>query len=131
MPDFSHSLDQLHIEQSQSQQAHFGFQSQHQGQITISCDPPCHHGSCVGENECNCRDGWSGSLCDECKCSFRQISICFSNLVLLWKFCRKVTFMLLSLFMMSLVCTVDKEQKTKIRRTRHLLAFGKILIPHS
>lgn len=31
----------------------------------VRCLPGCIHGQCVGLNQCECEDGWEGSICNQ------------------------------------------------------------------
>nr|XP_026693636.1 LOW QUALITY PROTEIN: von Willebrand factor-like [Ciona intestinalis] len=44
-------------------------QHQSQSQVSVSCDPPCANGACVGENQCKCEEGYSGPACNEFECT--------------------------------------------------------------
>ena len=45
---------------------------------SVSCDDmvePCHEGRCIDDNgtaRCECNDGWSGNLCDECAAGWHE-----------------------------------------------------------
>ena len=32
---------------------------------TVRCEDGCIHGKCVGLNQCECEDGWTGSTCNK------------------------------------------------------------------
>jgi len=34
------------------------------------CNPTCAHGNCIAPDQCSCKNGWGGVLCDQCAYGF-------------------------------------------------------------